>query len=224
MRNFLRQFDHFWAQDKGLSSLLVVLCLMLFVIQPLVTLSRAGEILLNTFFTLLLISGVVYLGQNRALVAAVTGFALLAFGFCWIDLLYPDRFIQVTHSLLNVIFYGFIIRMVLGSIYKQGPVTSHRIRGAVVVYLLTGLVGSFAYQALYYGAPEASFAIVGRTKDHFAPEPGFLYFSFVTLTTTGCNDIIPVHPLAQALVMVEGLVGQLHPVIIISRLTGLTLK
>jgi hypothetical protein len=46
----------------------------------------------------------------------------------------------------------------------------------------------------------------------------------VTLTTIGCNDIIPVHPLAQGLVMVEGLVGQLYPVIIISSLAGLTLK
>ncbi len=224
MRNFLWRFDHFWSQDKGLSSLLAILCLILFVFHPLSTVSKAGEIVINVFFTLLLISGVITVMQNRAWIATVTVFAVLVFLFSWFDLFSTKRLIQVINSVLCILFYSLLAGMVLGNVFKEGPVTVHRIQGAIVVYLLTGLVMAFAYQAIYYARPETAFGIADRTRVHFSPGSEFLYFSFVTLTTIGYGDITPLHPLAQSLVMVEGLIGQLYPAILIARLIGLTLK
>ncbi|HEX8531211.1 MAG TPA: potassium channel family protein [Cytophagales bacterium] len=224
MRNFLWRFDHFWSQDKGLSSLLVILCLILFVFHPLSAVSKTGEILINVFFTLLLISGVVTVMHNRTWIATVVVFAVLVFFFSWFDLFSANRLIQVTNSVLSIVFYALLGGMVLNNVFKAGPVTAHRIQGAIVVYLLTGLVMAFAYQAIYYARPDTAFGIAARAKSHFSPESEFLYFSFVTLTTVGYGDITPLHPLAQSLVMVEGLIGQLYPAILIARLIGLTLK
>jgi voltage-gated potassium channel Kch len=47
------------------------------------------------------------------------------------------------------------------------------------------------------------------------------YFSFVTLTTVGYGDILPVAPVARALATLEALVGQLYPAILIARLVSL---
>ena len=47
------------------------------------------------------------------------------------------------------------------------------------------------------------------------------YFSFITLTTTGFGDIIPVHPLTRTLAMFEALAGQLYLVITLARLVSL---
>jgi Ion channel len=48
-----------------------------------------------------------------------------------------------------------------------------------------------------------------------------LYFSFVTLTSTGFGDIVPVHPLARTLANVEAIIGQLYPATLLARLITL---
>ncbi|HEY7534991.1 MAG TPA: potassium channel family protein, partial [Thermodesulfobacteriota bacterium] len=50
-----------------------------------------------------------------------------------------------------------------------------------------------------------------------------LYFSFVTLTTVGYGDITAVHPVSRSLAMLEGLIGQLFPAILIARLVSMEL-
>jgi hypothetical protein len=45
-----------------------------------------------------------------------------------------------------------------------------------------------------------------------------IYFSFVTLTTTGYGDIFPVHPIARSLCNLESIFGQLYPATLIARL------
>jgi hypothetical protein len=49
------------------------------------------------------------------------------------------------------------------------------------------------------------------------------YYSFVTLTTMGYGDITPVHPTARSAAVVEALVGQLFPAILIARLVAMEL-
>jgi hypothetical protein len=49
------------------------------------------------------------------------------------------------------------------------------------------------------------------------------YFSFVTLTTIGYGDILPLAPAARGLATMEGLIGQLYPAILIARLVSLQL-
>jgi tetrahydromethanopterin S-methyltransferase subunit E len=50
------------------------------------------------------------------------------------------------------------------------------------------------------------------------------YFSFVTLTTIGYGDIVPVHPIVRMLTILEGVVGQLFPAILIARLVSLQVQ
>ena len=50
------------------------------------------------------------------------------------------------------------------------------------------------------------------------------YYSFVTLTTMGYGDIMPVHPLARALAVLEALTGQLYLTILLARLVSLELR
>ncbi|MEO0490632.1 MAG: potassium channel family protein, partial [Cyanobacteria bacterium J06659_2] len=47
-----------------------------------------------------------------------------------------------------------------------------------------------------------------------------LYFSFVTLTTLGFGDIVPVTEIASVLTVLEALVGQIYPAIFIALLVS----
>jgi hypothetical protein len=55
------------------------------------------------------------------------------------------------------------------------------------------------------------------------PMQRFVYFSFVTLTTVGYGDITPVAPMACSLAMLEALLGQLFPAILLARLVSMEL-
>jgi voltage-gated potassium channel Kch len=66
-------------------------------------------------------------------------------------------------------------------------------------------------------------AILPWVEHDFDPETRLIYFSFATLTTVGYGDITPVHPIARSLAMLEALIGQLFPVILIARLVSMEL-
>jgi len=96
---------------------------------------------------------------------------------------------------------------------------------AVAAYLILGVIWSLAYYLIALRMPEA-FSVQGP----FTPGDGevlrshLFYFSFVTLTTLGYGDIVPVHPMVRMLVILEGIAGQLFPAILIARLVSLQVQ
>ena len=84
------------------------------------------------------------------------------------------------------------------------------------MYLLVGLIFAYAFQVIYLFAGTPSYNNMNAYDFK-----GFLYFSFVTLTTVGYGDITPVHPLARSLANFEALIGQLYPAILIARLVSM---
>ena len=47
---------------------------------------------------------------------------------------------------------------------------------------------------------------------------------FVTLTSTGYGDIVPLHPVARSLATLEAVIGQLFPATLLARLVSLELE
>jgi hypothetical protein len=90
----------------------------------------------------------------------------------------------------------------------------HTVLAALCIYLLLGLF--FASVFLLVGATGGAFFAsghVGRGND-------YLYFSFVTLTTTGYGDLTPGSDLARMLAVAEALTGQLYLVSVVALLVG----
>jgi hypothetical protein len=117
---------------------------------------------------------------------------------------------------------SILAALVLVQVFRDGPITSHRIQGAIVVYLLLGLIWMSAYKLLLRTVPGAIHFASGEPSS-FQSGHGLAYYSFVTLTTVGYGDITPVHPVARSLAAGEALVGQLYPAILIARLVSMQL-
>ena len=50
---------------------------------------------------------------------------------------------------------------------------------------------------------------------------GFIYYSFVTMTTLGYGDITPITPPAAALSYMQAVAGQLYMAVTIARVVGI---
>ncbi len=120
-----------------------------------------------------------------------------------------------------------IIAVTLGilvgwAVFGGGRITYHRIVGAILLYLLTAV--TFATLFAFVGL-SISEAFKGVTfEDNSALASSLFYLSFVTLTSTGYGDVIPVHPIARSLCNIESIIGQLYPATILARLVTLELR
>jgi len=210
------------AEEWGLSALLVSLALTIFLGAPLAMLGMVGQYVFDVLFSLVLIAGVVAAprrGVFRPLLAALT---LVALVFRWSRKGVPSFGSFVWYDVFGAIAVMMFAAFVLVQVFRSGPITSYRIQGAIVAYLLIGLMWTYAYGMIYELVPGAFRFPEGSTTT-VGPAHGLAYYSFVTLTTVGYGDITPVHPFARSLTMAEALVGQLYPAILLARLVSMEL-
>ena len=111
-----------------------------------------------------------------------------------------------------------LIVVVAQTVFSGGRVTVHRITGAVILYLSTGLVFANAYRACAL-LLHPSFSALSTHSGGALSQ--MLYFSLTTLTTTGFGDIAPVHPFVRSLANLESIIGQLYPATLLARLVTL---
>jgi len=215
----LGRLTNLWATEVGLSVFTGLLALEVFVVSPLATLGVLGTSLIDVVFTLLLICGAIALHPGRILQVLVVIFVVIAIVLRWMAAWQPTPWIVGAGSLLDVATLGCFAAIVLTRVFEAGPVTRHRIHGAVCAYLLFGLMWAAAYAFIGEVFPQA-FSVVSGAGLADKPIGRFVYFSFVTLTTVGYGDITAVHPLARTLVIAEALTGQLFPAIIIGGLVS----
>lgn len=108
---------------------------------------------------------------------------------------------------------------VLRRVLRHQTVTLETIAGAVCVYVLLGLVFAFFYLAIGSFKPDAFTDQASATGPSGSAD--YLYFSFISLTTVGFGDIVPVGKVSRALVVLEALMGQIFLVTTVARLVAL---
>ena len=208
----------FWDRDGFLSVLLAVLAIGIFVALPIVggpTLGVARELVL----TVVLVSGLFVVGRDKVLLRPAAFFVAGTLAVGWLAELggYP---IATRGSLsLNLVYLAGLVVVVLERVLRAGRVTVHRINGAIAAYLLFAVIFANAYELVETLQP-GSFGGVTASRGW----GGFLYFSQVTLFTVGYGDITPVAAGARSLAMLEGLIGQLFPAILLARLVALEIE
>lgn len=105
---------------------------------------------------------------------------------------------------------------ILWRVLQHRRVTGQTIMGAIAVYVLVGLLMAFVFAAIEGLTVEPFF-----TSGQRAEYPDFLFFSFVTLTTTGYGNLVPASTLGQTLAVFEAMAGQVYLVTLVARLVGL---
>ncbi len=69
-----------------------------------------------------------------------------------------------------------------------------------------------------------TFATILVPNEFHKLQSKLFYFSFITLTSVGYGDIMPVNPASQTVAILEALIGQLFPAILLARLVSLEIE
>jgi len=213
---------HQRLSDPLLTMLTLMLSFLLFVLGPM---QAAGVVTgqhFGYFFGLVLLPAAFLYSRNLLVavpiavaIALVVTAALLGFERSPRTDLYLDSAAWLIAGLaLSVV--------VARAVFGPGRITYHRVVGAVLLYLIIGLIFVALYGLVTLASPEA-FTNLPALHGDFAIAGNLIYFSFVTLTTTGYGDISPLHPYAHSLANVEAIIGQIYPATLLARLVTLEL-
>jgi hypothetical protein len=222
-RDLMKKLHHFRHKNNDwlLTLLTVVLALMIFVFAPL---QAAGIFVFQTFAIagLLVITGGALMISGHPIGVGLLTIAFIAnFAVFFFRLYYPWPYnLHLLTGAWLVIAVTLAI-VVAQAVFGGGRVTYHRVVGAILLYLLIAVAFAtlFAFVGLSFPAAFKGIAF----EDDAALASSVFYLSFVTLTSTGYGDIVPVHPLARTLCNIESIVGQLYPATILARLVTLEL-
>jgi hypothetical protein len=220
-----RYLAKFWSKEWKMTWLFWAVMFDTILFYPLVSVvssSIAIQIVNDVSISVIFILGLFALTPRRITRKILGGIIIIAIAYRLMRLVFSTDLLAGWNTLLSLVIVVVFVTFILRYVFKEGTVTWQRVEGAITAYMLIAVAFALGYLLISFFIPGA-FKFPDET-----PRPGdsrsmyiFSYFSVVTLTTLGYGDIMPVHPFARTLAMIEAFVGQLYPAILLARLVSL---
>ena len=209
-----------YLSKHRLGLLLVLEAFAIFAIAPLIGLGVLPHPILALTFSLILLMGM--LSTDRR---ALAGRLLIVLGLALLPLqlwryLAPGGVILIVHPIGLICFLLTLSWALAVTVFRSQRIKADQVLGGVVLYLNIGLTFAVAYSLVQHLAPGA-FLLPAPVPTPPVHPTYFAYFSFVTLTTVGYGDTVPVEAVARSLATLEAALGQLYPAIILARLVSI---
>ena len=206
------------GSEANLSVFLGLLILAAFVLPSMGLGEEDERLYFNIAFSVLLIFGVAIAFGQRKLFVLFSTVAAAALAVQWVALRVPSNTaLDLCRQGMTLGAILLLVLILMLEVFRSGPVTFKRIEGAIAAYLLLGFGWAHAYHLAAILKPH-SFA--GFDSEPRAPS-AWMYYSFVTLTTLGYGDIVPVRPITRSMAVGEALTGQIYRTVLLARLVAL---
>ena len=222
-----RQQSLLTGHETRFTALLVSLVVLL-VLYPFARLGTFSMILLDICSAAVLLAGVYAVSSHRRQFRFAVGLAVMAAVMGLIHGVIGGGALLIPRNVTMLMFLALMTGLILRAVLLENQVTRDTILGAITVYLLAGLAWSEIHSLVelvspgsyaFLQDPELTgldlYRILGRRM---------IYYSFVTLTTLGYGDIVPVAPPARTLSWLEAFSGQLYLAVMVARVVGLQLS
>jgi voltage-gated potassium channel Kch len=205
--------------------LLLVGFLSLLVISPVSHVFDQQDNIITPVFTLVALLVILSAAENLRLIWPLL---LLTLGWSAVGIATDGSGLFAGVSLLAPVMFLFVLAalflLVVRWMMRAAQIDAEVLCAALCGYLLLGIFWAVLYSILtavrqkWY--PQNPSAFLSTTNTVF--EPGdLLYFSYMTLTTTGYGDIVPRGSEVRMVAVLEAMVGLFYNTIIIARFVGL---
>lgn len=122
-------------------------------------------------------------------------------------------------SFLSLI--GFLLVAIVFTLRQVAigtEISGNRIAGAICVYLLLGVIWALSYAIVERAMPGSFTGFAAWVDRGFDSE--WIYFSFVTMTTLGYGDLLPISATARAMAYMQAVFGMFYIAILVAGLVG----
>jgi voltage-gated potassium channel Kch len=198
----------------GRFELLLGAQLLILFATPAIGERASARAVLGLLVTLLLLAALQAGSERRTTRAVGIGLAVCWFVTRW----WPGFDPSWRQAALG--FEAALLFLVSGSLFgwllREPRVTRDVLLAAISLYGLLGFAWASAFALVERAAP-GSLATSGGALTR----TDLVYYSFMTLTTTGFGDIAPVSAIARRLAELEALLGILYPSVLVARLVAL---
>jgi hypothetical protein len=126
-----------------------------------------------------------------------------------------DPWFATTIFALSALLYGAAPLSILRDVIRRPSVDAQTLMAAIAAYAMLGMFFAFTFRAIAEVQAAPFFGTNG--KGSMADD---LFFSFVTLTTTGYGDLVPAGNPGQSLAVLEAVVGQLFLVTAVAKVVN----
>lgn len=218
-------------------SFLLATLLLLLIVSPFVRFLRINAIpilapiAMMLLFSAVLVSAVFAISGRRTAVVLAVIWATSVIAITAVNAFRPREFHLLLENFLGAGLLVYTLALLLRFLFREQRITFEVIAASLCGYLLLGVLWANVYSMLAYLDPD-SFAFpslvelsvsIEPVNLHFGTERSgtALYFSYVTLTTLGYGDIVPVTAASRMLCTIEAITGQLYLAVLVARLVGL---
>ena len=187
-------------------------------INPFLDDSLIGRLVSSLLVILTTVGALMVMFSHRELIWFVLLMVILSITVELLSLTFNNAFFlgikYLCYSTINTTFAVILFYYLM----KVQPLSLSEIGNAISIYLLVGL--SFGYFYCFW-AQHHPMAFSNLAKETKTDQFGLIYYSFITLTTTGYGDIQPLTKVPRILAIFETVFGTFYIAIIIGRLVGL---
>ena len=216
-----------WIQNSRLIAamrgrifyLLLVVTVLNFGYPLTLYLGPAGNLTFIAFYGLMFVVGVAVTSEDHKHFVRTSN-AVIFWVLVWVlYTIFPaSKALQITSMLSLIPCQLLILSALLRFIYKAPVIDMNVLLASVTIYILLAALFSPLYNTIEALSP-------GSFVDNSLGQPvqwqQILYFSFVTFTTTGYGDILPINPWARSLATLEAMCGVLYVALLMGRLVGI---
>ena len=191
--------------------------LALIALIPFMPATTQGRFATNLVNACVLVATVAAVGRSLTSFVIVLLLALPTLAFQWLGFLGGGGQWLLYSWIFGAALYLATTIYLMRYVFRPEVMTVDKLFGAAAAYLMLGILWGYFYTLVghFYAS---SFAVAGEpaTLEYYEA----IYFSMTVLTTTGFGDIAAISKQAQALCIVEQVVGSLFVAILIARLAG----